>query len=52
VTPGRHRLQAALEAPQGRVHLAGDYFDYAGMDVAVGTAGEAAERVRAQAAST
>jgi protoporphyrinogen/coproporphyrinogen III oxidase len=44
--PGRARLQPALERPLGRVFLAGDYLEYAEMEVAAATGREAAEKVR------
>lgn len=45
--PGRAEQQAALEAPFGRIALAGDYLaDRAGMDTAAETAVEAAATVR------
>jgi hypothetical protein len=46
-TPGRHRHQAALEEGLGPIQLAGDYVgERAGLDTAVTTALEAADRVR------
>ncbi|MFO0997351.1 MAG: NAD(P)/FAD-dependent oxidoreductase [Alphaproteobacteria bacterium] len=47
--PGRHALQGALEAPQGRVHLAGDYFAIAAnMEMAATTGQRAAAAVEAE----
>ncbi len=46
--PGRHRWQAVLEQPVGRVHLAGDYLGArGGMDTAAVSGHEAAQRVMA-----
>lgn len=46
--PGRHRLQAALETPLGRIFLAGDYLgSWANMEVAVATGLQASEKARA-----
>jgi monoamine oxidase len=45
-TPGRHRFQAVLEQPIGRIHLAGDYLGArGGMDTAADSGYEAATRV-------
>ena len=46
VTPGRHRLQSALERPLGRVVLAGDYLGTRYTDTAIRTGFEAAEAAR------
>lgn len=43
---GRSRIQAALERPLGRVHLAGDYLGSWYTETAVWTAAAAAKRVR------
>ena len=45
-SPGRHRLQAALDRPLGRVFLAGDYLEYPEMEAAAATGREAAREVR------
>jgi protoporphyrinogen/coproporphyrinogen III oxidase len=46
--PGRHRWQAVLEQPVGRVHLAGDYLGArGGMDTAAVAGYEAAQRAMA-----
>ncbi len=44
--PGRERIQAALEAPPGRVMLAGDYLGTTYIDTAIQTGLEAAQRIR------
>jgi hypothetical protein len=50
--PGRHRWQAALEQPAGRVHLAGDYLGArGGMDTAAIAGYETAQRVTAALAA-
>ena len=47
-SPGRGRLQDALERPLGRIELAGDYLGTWYTESAVGTGQEAAQRVRAR----
>ncbi len=45
--PGRHRIQSALEAPLGRVFLAGDYLgSWANMETAVSSGTRAARGAR------
>jgi len=44
--PGRHRLQPALERPLGRIFLAGDYLEFAEMEVAAVTGREAGQAIR------
>jgi oxygen-dependent protoporphyrinogen oxidase len=44
--PGRARIQPALDRPLGRIHLAGDYLEFAEMEAAAATGLEAAEAVR------
>ena len=44
--PGRARLQPALSRPLGRIFLAGDYLQYAAMELAAVTGLEAASEVR------
>jgi oxygen-dependent protoporphyrinogen oxidase len=44
--PGRSRLQATLERPLGRIHLAGDYLGTWYTETAVSTGAVAARRVR------
>jgi hypothetical protein len=44
--PGRRLLQPALERPLGPVFLAGDYLEFAEMEVAAETGREAAQAAR------
>jgi oxygen-dependent protoporphyrinogen oxidase len=44
--PGRSRIQPALDRSLGRIHLAGDYLEFAEMEAAAVTGREAAEAVR------
>jgi oxygen-dependent protoporphyrinogen oxidase len=48
--PGRHRLQAALQQPLGRVFLAGDYLGTWYTDTAIQTGSDAARAIRARLA--
>jgi protoporphyrinogen/coproporphyrinogen III oxidase len=43
--PGRERLQAALERPLGKIHLAGDYLGTTYIETAVETGTTAARRI-------
>ena len=51
IPPGRHRLQPALERPLGNIVLAGDYLEFAEMEVAATTGAEAGRAVRRSLAS-
>jgi len=51
IPPGRHRLQPALERPLGNIILAGDYLEFAEMEVAAATGVDAGRAVRRVLAS-
>ena len=48
VFPGRHRLQAALERPLGRIHLAGDFLGSRYTETAIASGAAAADALRRQ----